>query len=101
LGYNVIRGLMVEASRAHGRVPQHVSFKGALQTLQANETALREGMPAVRAWLWDIRLESIANDEVGRRPNRVEPRARQRRPKPYPLLMVPRAEAKEALLKTG
>jgi hypothetical protein len=101
LGYNVIRGLMVEASRVHGKVPQRVSFKGALQTLQANETALREGTPAVRAWLWDILLESIARDEVGHRPDRVEPRARKRRPKPYPLLMVPRAEAKAALLKTG
>jgi hypothetical protein len=35
LGYNVIRGMMAEASRAHGRRPQRVSFKGALQTLQA------------------------------------------------------------------
>jgi len=101
LGYNVIRGAMAEAAKAHGTVPQRVSFKGALQTLQANETALREGTPAVRAWLWDILLESIARDEVGHRPNRVEPRARKRRPKPYPLLMVPRAEAKEALLKAG
>ena len=101
LGYNLIRGLMVEASRAPGTVPQRVSFKGALQTLQANETALREGTPAVRGWLWDILLESIAADEVGHRPNRVEPRARKRRPKPYPLLMVPRAEAKKALLKAS
>lgn len=101
LGYNVIRGLMTEAAKAHGQVPHRVSFKGALQTLQANETALREGTPAVRAWLWGILLESIAADEVGHRPNRVEPRARKRRPKPYPLLMVPRAEAKRVLLKTG
>jgi hypothetical protein len=101
LGYNVIRGLMAAAARAHGKVPRRVSFKGALQTLQANETALCEGTPAVRAWLLGILLGSIAADEVGHRPNRVEPRARKRRPKPYPLLMVPRAEAKAALLKTG
>ncbi len=101
LGYNVIRAAMAGASRAHGRVPRRVSFKGALQTLQANETALQEGTPAVRAWLWDILLESIAADEVGHRPNRVEPRARKRRPKPYPLLMVPRDEAKKALLNAG
>jgi Transposase DDE domain len=101
LGYNVIRGLMTEAAKAHGRGPHRVSFKGALQTLQANETALREGTPVVRAWLWGILLESIANDEVRHRPNRVEPRARKRRPKPYPLLTIPRAEAKEALLNAG
>jgi Transposase DDE domain len=101
VGYNVIRGLIVEAAKAHGRVPHRVSFKGALQTLQAYEPALREGTRSHRVWLWGILLESIARDEVGRRPNRVEPRARKRRPKPYPLLMVPRAEAKEALLNAG
>ena len=101
LGYNVIRGMMAEASRAHGRRPQRVSFKGALQTSQAYEPALREGSRSQRSWLWGIMLESIARDEVGHRPDRVEPRARKRRPKPYPLLMVPRAEAKEALLKAG
>ena len=101
LGYNVIRGMMAEASRAHGRRPQRVSFKGALQTLQAYEPALREGARSQRSWLWGIMLESIARDEVGHRPDRVEPRARKRRPKPYPLLMVPRAEAKAALSKAG
>jgi Transposase DDE domain len=101
LGYNVIRGLMVEAAKAHGRGPHRVSFKGALQTLQAYEPALREGTRSQRSWLWGILLESIARDEVGRRPNRAEPRARKRRPKPYPLLMVPRDEAKEALLNAG
>jgi putative transposase len=101
LGYNLIRGLMVEAAVAHRRAPHRLSFKGALQTLQAYEPALREGTGSQRSWLWGILLESIASDEVGHRPNRVEPRARKRRPKPYPLLMVPRAEAKEALLRVG
>lgn len=101
LGYDVIRAAMAKAALAHGRAPHRESFKGALQTLRAHETALQEGTPAVRAWLWDIVLESIAADEVGHRPNRVEPRARKRRPKPYPLLMVPRDEAREALLNAG
>src|SRR5262249_27567694 len=43
LGYNVIRALMVEATRAHGSDPRHVSFKGALQTLQASAVGLQEG----------------------------------------------------------
>jgi Transposase DDE domain len=101
LGYNVIRGAMAEAAQAHGKVPHRVSFKGALQTVLAYAEALREGTPGQRRWLWGILLESIARDAVGHRPNRVEPRARKRRPKPYPLLMVPRDEAKEALLKAG
>jgi Transposase DDE domain len=101
LGYNVIRASMVEAARAHGQLPHRASFKGALQTLLANEVALREATPGRRRWLWGILLESIARDQVGHRPDRVEPRARKRRPKPYPLLMVPRAEAREALLKAS
>ena len=101
LGYNVIRALMVAAAKAHGKVPHRVSFKGALQTLLAYEVALREGTPAERRWLWRILLESIARDEVGHRPDRVEPRARKRRQKPYPLLTIPRRQAKRALLKAS
>src|SRR5262249_57730806 len=82
LGYNVIRGLMAAASKAHGKEPCRVSFKGALQTLLAFEGVLREGTPGQRHCVWDYLLESIARDEVGHRPNRVEPRAVKRRPKP-------------------
>ena len=97
LGYNVIRATMAEAARAHGRVPHRVSFKGALQTVQAFAEALQDGTSEQRHWLWEIVLRSVANDEVGHRPDRAEPRARKRRPKPYPLLMVPREEARNDL----
>jgi Transposase DDE domain len=101
LGYNVIRAAMAKAAKAHGRLPHGVSFKGAWQTVLAFAEALCEGTPAQQRWLWGIVLRSIARDEVGHRPNRVEPRALKRRPKSYPLLMVPRDEAKDALLKAS
>jgi len=101
LGYNVIRALMVEASKEHERDPRHLSFKGALQTLQEFAPGLREGSPQERWWLRRTLLRSIAADEVGYRPNRVEPRARKRRPKQYPLLMKPRRQAQAALRKAG
>jgi putative transposase len=101
LGYNVIRALMVAATKACGLAPHRVSFKGALQTLLAFAEGLQEGTPEQRRWLWRILLKSIADDEVGHRPDRVEPRARKRRPKPYPLLMVPRRQAKAALLNAS
>ena len=101
LGYNVIRATMVEAAKAHDRVPHRVSFKGALQTPLAFAEGLREGTPARRRWLWRMLLESVARDEVGHRPNRVEPRAVKRRPKPYPLLMVPRQEAERGFAERG
>src|SRR5262245_57922368 len=101
LGYNVIRALMVQAATAHQRDPRHVSFKGALQTLGAFAEGLQEGTAEQRRGLQRILWQSIANDPVGYRPDRVEPRARKRRPKPYPLLTKPRKEARAALLKTG
>jgi hypothetical protein len=101
LGYNVIRALMAAASKEHGQDPRHVSFKGALQTVQEFAVGLREGTPQQRRWLWRILLSSIAGDAVGYRPDRVEPRARKRRPKKYPLLTKPRRQAQAALRKTG
>ena len=45
-------------------------------------------------------LGSIASQLVGTRPDRIEPRAVKRRPKPYRLLTMMRDKAK-ALLRKG
>ena len=55
------------------------------------------GSPPAR--LWEVLLQVIASYEVGDRPNRVEPRAIKRRPKPHKLLNEPREEARNRLLK--
>ena len=39
--------------------------------------------------------------DFGNRAGRIEPRAVKRRPKAYPLLMIPRAEARLSVLKKG
>jgi hypothetical protein len=101
LGYNVVRALMVRAALAHQREPRRLSFKGALQTVQEFGPSLRNASSPGRPWLWRVLLGSIANDEEGYRPDRVEPRARKRRPKQYPLLTKPRKQAKVALLNAG
>jgi hypothetical protein len=101
LGYNVIRATMAEAARAHGEEPWPLSFKGALQTVPEFGPGLRAGTAEQRDWLWEVMLRSIAGDRVGDRPDRVEPRARKQRPKKYPMLKVPRQQAKKALLATG
>jgi hypothetical protein len=99
--YNMIRALMVEAAKRHARQPRQLSFKGALQSLLESADTLRQSAPKKRDWLWESILEGIANDEVGNRPNRVEPRAKKRRPKPYPLLMEPRKPARATLLNVA
>jgi hypothetical protein len=47
--------------------------------------------------LYEWLLITIGSHAVGDRPDLVEPRKRKRRPKHYPLLMQPRAEARAAL----
>ena len=44
------------------------------------------------------RLEHMASHRVGHRPNRIEPRAIKRRPKPHDLLTEPRDQAGAKLL---
>src|SRR3954453_14742712 len=99
--YNVVRARMARAAKKHGRLPRQLSFTGALQSLLEFAGELRESSATKRTWLWEVILEGIANDEVGNRPDRGEPRARKRRPKPYPLLTKPRKQARDALRKAS
>ncbi len=98
LAYNLIRGVIVEASQAHGKQPRQVSFKGALQTMTAFQEALRQAKPAERQRLFAVMLKAIAGHRVGDRPGRVEPRANKRRPKPQRYLTEPRRAARNRLL---
>ena len=93
--------LMARAAKEHDRIPRRLSFKGALQSLLGFAEKLRESSAEKRDWLWEIILGGIANDEVGNRPDRIEPRARKRRPKPYTLLTKPRKQAQNALRKAS
>jgi len=43
----------------------------------------------------------IAQQQVGKRRGRIEPRAVKRRPKAYPLLMKPRALARDDVRENG
>lgn len=99
LAYNLIRSLMAQAAVEHGVLPRSLSFKAALQTLHAFAMFLWVSSSSRVHALYTPMLAAIATHRVGDRPDRFEPRARKRRPKPYPYLTVPRREAKTALLK--
>ena len=102
LAYNLIRTVIAQAASRHGVGPRAISFKGAVQTLEAFQPALAllgEDDPELRALLYGQLLKAVASHRVGDRPDRVEPRRRKRRPKPYDRLMKPRHEAKRQLLK--
>jgi Transposase DDE domain len=96
LAYNLIRGVMAETARGRDFVPRELSFNGARQTVRAfEETHLYE--PTAIAADFPLLLDLISQKRVGDRPDRCEPRAVKRRPKPYHLLTIPRAEAKERI----
>ena len=97
IAYNLVRALMLESAQHHGKDLSRLSLAGAV-------AAIRQWAPSfmpLRSHLQrriqlDTLLRCLANDTVPRRPNRVEPRARKRRPKNYQLLRMPRAEFQES-----
>jgi hypothetical protein len=99
LGYNLIRGVMAEAARTAAVRPRQLSFQGALHEVRSfEETHLYD--PARIAADLPRLLELIGRKRVGDRPDRYEPRAVKRRPKPHPLLRMPR-EAANRLIERG
>lgn len=88
LGYNLLRGVMVEAAQSANRQPWEISFKGAQQTVNEFLRSL-SSTNDLCAWSAAL-LKCVATHRVGNRPDRVEPRARKRRPKNYPPLNRPR-----------
>jgi hypothetical protein len=99
LAYNLIRTVTAQAAQLVRVSPRRVSFKAALQTLNAFLHNLRNcphrSLPQRHAAL----SAGIARLLLPVRPNRVEPRAVKRRPKPHRLLTVPREVARERLTK--
>jgi hypothetical protein len=91
VAYNLIRLLMWQAARGHGRDLHRLSFTGALHRLRdLFPLVLRAGTRAQKERLVAQLLQWIANDRVPDRPNRLEPRRRKRRPREYSLLNRPR-----------
>lgn len=98
LAYNLIRLLMAQSALLADLLPRQLSFKHTVQLWvawcqQAQPVCLHSGYGAL--------FVLIAQNRVGDRPGRIEPRAVKRRPKPFPLLMEKRENARERLEKYG
>jgi hypothetical protein len=96
LAYNLIRGIMAEAGRAGEVKPRLLSFTGAMHTVRCFEEVSLYDPVRIRADLPRL-LELVVKKRVGDRPDRYEPRAVKRRPKPHPLLRMPRKKAKRLI----
>ena len=100
LGYNLVRQVIAQAAQQHGLCPRQLRFAGAVQTLEAFRWLLLGTLAERRSVVLAAVLLALASHRVGKRPGRCEPRCVKRRPKSYPLLTKPRAEARAELLRT-
>jgi hypothetical protein len=95
LAYNLIRTAMAQAAESSGRMPREPSVAGALQAL----AAFAEVLDTAGGYQSFARV--VLAYRVGDRPDRSGPRARKWRPKPYPPLTVPRAQARTRLRRSA
>jgi Transposase DDE domain len=102
LGYNLIRTIIAQAAIKHGLSPRSISFKGAVQTLEAFQPMIAiqgDDDPLFRIRVYQQLLDAIALHRVADRPDRFEPRLRKRRPKHYGFLRKPRHLTKLQMIK--
>jgi hypothetical protein len=91
VAHNLVRCVIAEAVACFQVDLERVSFKGSVDALRQYSDAIAKARnQKMRRLLWDDLLLNLARDLVRYRPNRTEPRAVKRRPKPYPLLNRPR-----------
>jgi hypothetical protein len=102
LAYNLIRTIIAQAAVTHDIMPRSISFKGALQTLEAFQPVMEMHAAADRAGsiqLLQNLLDAIATHRVADRPDRFEPRLKKRREVYYDWMTKPRAEIKSKMAK--
>jgi hypothetical protein len=98
LAYNLIRLLMAQSALLADILPRQLSFKHTLQIWIAwRQSGAGSDDERQLARLFVL----IAQQRVGNRPGRIEPRAIKRRPKPFPLLTKPRPVAQDYVRKNG
>jgi hypothetical protein len=102
LAYNLIRTVMAQAAARHAVAPRSISFKGALQTLEAFQPLLEVGPARDAAGRRDLHqklLAAIVTHRVADRPDRYEPRLKKRRKDYCGWFSKPRAELKRKMAK--
>jgi Transposase DDE domain len=100
IAYNLTRALMVEAASVHHQDLEQISFKGTMDTLRHYSQVIAQATNRkMEKQLINELLSALVKDPLPDRPNRVEPRARKRRPKPFPLMHEPRQALKAKLCR--
>lgn len=97
LGYNLLLTLMWQAAQPAQLPPLRISLQGTRQQFNQFRPLLAQALGKNRSRLYRTLLEVIPDQLVPLRPNRVEPRAVKRRPKPFPRMQQPRSVLKAKL----
>jgi hypothetical protein len=97
LAYNLVRWAMAKAALRADVLPRALSFIGVKRLLSTFADQLRRTPGDQINTLIEVVLASIATLQLPYRPDRIEPRAKKRRPKNLPLLTVPRDVARELI----
>jgi hypothetical protein len=91
-----MRCVMAEAAALYEMDLEWISFKGTVDAVRQYSAAIAQARnQKLRRLLWEDLLVNLMRDQLPLRPNRYEPRAVKRRPKPYSLLNKPRHQFKE------
>jgi len=98
LAYNLIRKTMAQSAAIHARTVRRMSFASALAAVVAGWDHGSVAAPQRLRELAMTQLKFMSEQKAGHRPDRVEPRAVKRRPKPHRLLTKPRQQARAELL---
>jgi len=96
LAYNLIRLLMLGSAKLADVLPRQLSFKHTVQLW----LAWSQGGPPDAENIEPL-FALVAQQRVGKRPGRIEPRAIKRRSNSFPLLMQPRHLAREEIRRYG
>jgi putative transposase len=101
LAYNLTRKVMAQAALLGEQSPRKLSFASALAAVTGAWELASVADPSTLSLHAKTQHTAITWSLVGRRPDRVEPRAIKRRPKPHRLLTQPREEARAELIGGG
>lgn len=98
LVYNLVRQTILNTATSRARSPRQISFTAAMQQIAAGWDTVVLMDDTTLIVLLEHHQQALAQHQIGDRPDRVEPRAIKRRPKPHKLLTKSRREARAELL---
>ena len=98
LAYTLVRAVMAQAASLAHVLARALRFKGVVQVLNAYHQQLRHSAGQRIRIMMAYLLGAISMLRLPSRPDRVEPRAIKRRPKPHRLLLIPRPLARLHIL---